>query len=261
MKTSFYFVLWILIYPILGLFNNSFIDNNAFIVALVIVVCLLWLLDRKMPATLAYENATQIAPVLEDIYIGNVQSFKKRLTRDANIETVTAVYFLVTTFVIVLAISKGGINNWIALAVFGYFTYGAISRSISLIRAKALLKSNPTPEQCMEIASDTYKLNYASYLDERNCVSYQDMMPPKPKYFKAFKIFSITIAAIAALLGLLYIVASIILMLSRTSLESGAVGGMFFLYGSLAAYFGVKDFVSCIHSKSNISTIRKEPTA
>lgn len=37
MKTSFYFVLWILIYPILGLFNNSFIDNNAFIVALAIV--------------------------------------------------------------------------------------------------------------------------------------------------------------------------------------------------------------------------------
>ena len=38
MKTSFYFVLWILIYPILGLFNNSFIDNSAFIVAFAIVL-------------------------------------------------------------------------------------------------------------------------------------------------------------------------------------------------------------------------------
>lgn len=37
MRTSFYFVLWILIYPILGLFNNSFTDNNAFIVALAIM--------------------------------------------------------------------------------------------------------------------------------------------------------------------------------------------------------------------------------
>ena len=30
MKTSFYFVLWILIYPILGLFNNDFINNLSF---------------------------------------------------------------------------------------------------------------------------------------------------------------------------------------------------------------------------------------
>lgn len=28
MKTSFYFVLWILIYPLLGLISNIFIDNK-----------------------------------------------------------------------------------------------------------------------------------------------------------------------------------------------------------------------------------------
>ena len=29
MKPSFYFVLWIIIYPVLGLFNNSSINDNA----------------------------------------------------------------------------------------------------------------------------------------------------------------------------------------------------------------------------------------
>lgn len=257
MKTSFYFVLWILIYPILGLFNNSFIDNNAFIVALAIVWGLSWLLNRIMPDTLTYE----VAPILEDVYTSNVDSFKKRLVRESNIETVTAIYFTVTTVVISLAIFKAGVNDWIALVIFGFFTYGAISRSISLMRAKATLKSNPTSEQCMEIADETYKLDYASYYDARNGVSYQDMFPPKPKYFKTFKVFSVVISAIASLLGLLYIILGVLIMLSQTTLEAGAVAGMYFLYGSLAAYFGVKDFVSCLHSKSNTMTINKEQTA
>ncbi len=37
MKTSFYFVLWILIYPILGLLNNSFINENSFVVPLAFI--------------------------------------------------------------------------------------------------------------------------------------------------------------------------------------------------------------------------------
>lgn len=113
----------------------------------------------------------------------------------------------------------------------------------------------------MEIADETYKLDYASYYDARNGVSYQDMFPPKPKYFKAFNVFSVAISAIASLLGLLYIILGVLIMLSQTTLEAGALAGMYFLYGSLAAYFGVKDFVSCLHSKSNTMTISKEQTA
>ena len=81
MKTSFFFVLWILIYPILRLFNNSFINNNTFIVALAVVWGLSWLLNRIMPDTITYERASRIAPILEDVYTGNVASFKKRLVR------------------------------------------------------------------------------------------------------------------------------------------------------------------------------------
>ena len=254
MKTSFYFVLWILIYPILGLFDNSFINNNAFIVALAVVWGLSWLLNRIMPETLTYERASQIAPILEDVYTGNVASFKKRLSRETSIEVITAIYFVVTTVVIAIAVFKLGINDWIALAIFGFFTIGAISGSAGLIKAKSQLNDNPTGEQCMEIADETYKLDYASYYEARSNVSYEEMLPPKPKHFKAFKIFSIVISTIASLLGLLYIVFGIVIMLSQSSLEAGAVAGMYFLYGSLAAYFGVKDFISCIHLRTNNSS-------
>ena len=143
MKTSFYFVLWILIYPILGLLNNSFIDNNAFIVALAVVWGLSWLLNRIMPNTLTYERALNVAPILEDVYTGNVASFSKRLSKEATIELVTAIYFIVTTIVIAIAIFKAGVNDWIALLIFGFFTFGAISRSARLIKAKINLKNNP----------------------------------------------------------------------------------------------------------------------
>ena len=248
MKTSFYFVLWILIYPILGLPNNSFIDNNAFIVALAVVWGLSWLLNRIMPNTLTYERALNVAPILEDVYTGNVASFSKRLSKEATIELVTAIYFIVTTIVIAIAIFKAGVNDWIALLIFGFFTFGAISRSAGLIKAKTNLKNNPNPEQCMEIAEETYKFDYASYYEAHNGASYNNMMPEKPKHFKIFHVCSTIISAICTLLGAVYIILGVILFFGQP-IEVQTIAGMYFLYGTLATYFGIKDFISGVSSR------------
>lgn len=248
MKTSFYFVLWILIYPILGLFNNDFIANNSFVVAIAVVWGLLWLLNRMMPDTLTYERVSQIAPVMENVYTGNVEAFIKRLRTETRIETFTSIYFLVTTAVIAYAVFKAGVNDWIALIVFGFFTFGALSRSISLSTALASVKSNPTPEQCAETAEEIYKLDYAAYYEGRQSYSYEQMLPPRPRHFKAFQIFSIIIAGICSLLGLLYVILAAIIMIESDSLATDALAGMYLLYGSLAAYFGIKDFVSIVQS-------------
>lgn len=244
MKTSFYFVLWIIIYPILGLFHNDFIDDYAFIMALGAVWGLSWLLRRLMPDTLTYERVSQIAPILEDVYSGNVASFGKRLMRESSIELVAAIYFALTTIVIGMAIFIAGINEWLALIIFGVFTYGAIRRTTNLMKAKSSLIRNPTVEQCMEIANETYDLDYAFYYEQRQQLSYNEMFPPRPRHFNAFQIFSLIIAVIAVLLGLFYILSAILLMLSSFSLEAGAIAGMYFLYGSLATYFGIKDVIT-----------------
>lgn len=251
MKTSFYFVLWILIYPILGLFNNDFIAENSFVVAIAVVWGLSWLLNRMMPETLTYERVSQIAPVMENVYTGNVEAFIKRLRTEIRIETFTSIYFIVTTAVIAYAVFKAGVNDWIALIVFGFFTFGAISRSISLSKALASVKSNPTPEQCAETAEEIYKLDYAAYYEVRQSYAYEQMLPPRPRHFKAFQIFSIVLAGICSLLGFLYIVFAAVVMIGSTSLATDAVAGMYLLYGSLAAYFGIKDFASIIQSLKN----------
>lgn len=249
MKTSFYFVLWILIYPILGLFNNDFIADNSFVFAIVVVWGLSWLLNRMMPDTLTYERVSQIAPIMENIYTGNVSAFIKRLRTQTRIETFTSIYFLVTTAVIAYAVFKAGVNDWIALVVFGFFTFESISRSINLCKALITVKSNPTPEQCAETAEEVYKLDYGAYYEGRQSSAYEQMLPPRPRYFKAFQIFSLVIAGICSFLGILYIVLASVIMLGSNSIAEEALAGMYLLYGSLATYFGIKDFSSIIQSQ------------
>lgn len=244
MKTSFYFVVWILIYPILELINSNTIHNNSFIVAFAVVLGLSWLIKRLIPATLTYNRVSQIAPLLENVYTGNVKSLYKRLLQDMTIEIVCAVYFSITTVFIIFSFVKSGINDWIALLVFGYFTFTSVYRCVNMLKAKTALKSHPTSELCIHIAENIYGLNYDAYRESHVGRTYEEMLGFRPKYYKVFQVFSTIIAVVAILLGLLYIVDGMIVVVFDRSLEMGAFAGMYLLYGSLATYFGIKDIIT-----------------
>lgn len=248
MKTSFYFVVWILIYPVLGLLDIPFVRQQSFLVALLVVWGISWALNRAMPHILYYERVSHAVPVMEDIYTGNVGAISRRLSRHALVDTITAVYFTVSTVVLAMAVFLAGANNWFALIIFALFTVGAITRSVKLFQAKAALDSDPSPQRCMEIATEAFKLNYAPYYEGRSRHTYAEMLPQKPRNFTAFQVFSLVIAGVAAVLGLLYIASAISTMFARKSIEAGAVAGIYFLYGSLAAYFGIKDIISIVQS-------------
>lgn len=248
MKTSFYFVLWIAIYPILDLFHDQFLYNNSFVVALAIVWGLSYLLNRWMPRTLTYERVSSIAPIMENIYTDNLTAFIKRLTSETRVEIVTSVYFIVTTFVIAYAVLKAGVNDWLALIIFVFFAFGAVSRAIKMDKALSQVKANPTQEQCAATATEVYKLDYSAYAQGRNDGTYEQMLPPRPAHFKVFQIFSMIMAAICAVLGLIYIVLAIIAVISVGNIPMNAIAGMYFLYGSLAAYFGIKDFITIVQA-------------
>lgn len=247
MKTSFYFVLWIMIYPLLGLIGGSFINNNSFFVALIAVWGLSWLLNGSMPETIQYERTCRMGEIMEDAYTGNVAAFGKRLSRQAIVEVVGACYFIVSTAVLLL-MTINGYSDWIALAVFAFLSLGAIARSVTLIKADSSLKRNPTAGQCAEISDKVYDLNYEAYAQDRAGYTLQEMLTPRPRHFKAFQIFSMVMAVIAAVLGLIFIVRGAALFLPRYSFEAGAYGGMQLLYGALALYFGVRDIIDIVRS-------------
>lgn len=240
MKTSFYFAIWILIYPLIDLIGNDAMRENSFVVALIAVFGLSWLINRFMPETMSYERAVEAVPMLEDVYTRNVDAFKKRLKRMFILETVTAAYLLVS----IIAFLFVGFDRLLTAGVFAIFAIATIMRSVNLWKALSELKANPTSEQCMVIATEQLNMDYQTYYDERQCRAYSEMLEPKPRFYKLFSVFSIIVAAVVLLLGLQFVVSGLLVAIFGHSVGQGAFAGMLFLYGSLAMYFGVKDFVA-----------------
>ena len=247
MKTSFYFFLWIIIYPLLGLLHNPWVYQNSFIVALVIVWALSWILNRNMPETIKYERVSEMAAVLEEVFSGNVKAFMQRLYRMVTVDFISATYLGVAFVFVLFSMVRGSADDWIALLIFGFFAFGAISRAVKLNQVYQRIKHNPTPEECASVVEQTFRVDYNGYYTNRVHTTAEAMLPTQPKHFKAFQIFSLVIAIICTLFGLFYLIMSVIILAENRSAEAISGGIMYFLYGSLAAYFGIKDSIGCIN--------------
>ncbi|MCH5229477.1 MAG: hypothetical protein J1F12_05715 [Muribaculaceae bacterium] len=253
MKTSFYFFLWIIIYPLLGLIHSPWVYQNSFIVALFIVWGLSWFLNKNMPDTLRYERLTEISTIMEEVFEGHIDSFRKRLSRIVTIDFVTAIYMGVAFVFILFSMVRGSADDWIALLIFGFFAFGTISRTVKLNQVQNRIKLNPTKEECAIAIQEIYRIDYTSYYNARIHTTAESMLPSQPKNFKTFQIFSLVIAVLCSLCGLYYLIMSLIILGENRSAEAISGGIMYFLYGSLAAYFGIKDSVDCISYFRKIS--------
>lgn len=245
MKTSFYFVIWIIIYPLLGLLNNQFVNDNNFIIALILVFALSYFINRAIPNVISYARRTSAYPMLENAFMGNVHGFLNKLSAQTTMSVITAIYFIVATVAIIITFLND-FEDWFAVLLFAYFSYNAMKRSVGFSRIRSLLTQNPTPEQCVAIAQNNLRLNYESYYEARQYKSYQEMFQPRPKGFMIYMIVSIIFATISALLGLATIIMSIITFGGGHTFASTAMAGMLLLYGSLATYYGIFDFIDCI---------------
>lgn len=247
MKTSFYFVIWIVIYPLLNLLHNRWIDENSFIVAIFVVWILSRVINRSIPHIIGYERLIEVSRLLENVYSGNVGAIRKQLSRQTTIEFITAIYFG-TTFVFILStmFANSVADDWFSLLIFGFFAFATITRAVQINKILSSLKADPTPERCRDIVESYYKLDYTDYYNRRVMTSAEGVLPPAPPRFKIFQIFSLIVAIICSILGLVYLVISIVVIAEG---RSGAVlsgGIMYFLYGSLAAYFGLRDTFTII---------------
>lgn len=247
MKTSFYFFLWIIIYPLLGLRHNFWIYQNSFIIALFVVWGLSWFLNKNMSATMRYERASGIFTILEEVYTGNVRAFMQRLSRMMKVDFVSAVYLGVAFVFILFSMVRGSADDWVALLIFGFFAFGSITRAVRLNQVYQRIKQNPVPAECTAVVDEIFRVDYGEYYSRRVEMPAETMLPPQPRHFKAFQIFSLVIAAICIVFGVYYLVMSIIVLVGNRSAEAISGGIMCFLYGSLATYFGVRDTINCIN--------------
>lgn len=243
MKTSFYFVLWIAIYPILTIFG---LQEQSFMIALIIIFGLSWLLNSRFSNLTTYERLAQAAPIMEDLYTGNVLSIIKRMKRELVVETITAIYLLIATAIMAYSVFQNGSSEIFALVIFGLISLGAITRSNKLHKSLSAIKSDPSAENCVEVVSDVYQINYAAYYEKRQYYSYESILPPAPKHYSVFKVLSFIFAIACVLLGAFYVISSLLPIVFGGFSIIGLFFTMRFLYGSLALYFGIKDLVSIL---------------
>ncbi len=244
MKASFYFVLWIIVYPLLGLIPSQFVHDYSFFAACFIVWGLAAVLNHLFGNTFAYARTVQMMPVLEEVYTSNVEAFRKRLTREVVIAIVTSLYFCVTTAIIVTAAFTGQSGGFLELVIFGAFTIAMLGSSVKLFKAWQSLKANPTKDTCETIAMYTMRLPYEEYSQARFDHSYGEMFPPRPRYYSVYIVFSVIFSVAAVVLGLIFMVLGIIIFFGSSGVEAGSVAGMYLLYGALALYYGVRDLVT-----------------
>lgn len=253
MKTSFYFVLWMMIYPLLDIIPSQGVREYSFLVALVIVFGLSFIINKLMSSILSYENSSNAVSVMENIYTGNVEAFKRRLNRERVLETASSIYFILTVVFLIWLMFKTHVSNMFGLIIFGFLAIGAFARASKLIKASQALSNNPTPEECMNVAADVYGLDYGMYYQARSARNVEDMLPPRPKGYNAFLVISIIIATICAILGAVFVVIGICAFVTVSDFTGGGalMWIIYSLYGSLAAYYGIRDLISCIRQFGN----------
>lgn len=247
MKTSFYFVLWIVIYPILGLTGSEWIEQNSFFVALICVWGLSWFLNKSMPETISYEKKLNLAQIMNEVYTCNVDGFRRLLNRMSIIEFIGALYFGITFLLSLFIIIAGYVSGLLELIVFGLLAGGTISRAAKLQKYSWQLRKNPDPQESVTIVEEM-GMDYATYYEERQNWERESIMPPAPRNFSVFEIFSMIAAVICTLLGVVFIILAIMGIIGHdASFGTTSLGIMFLLYGSLATYYGVKDCISSLN--------------
>lgn len=250
MKVSFYFMLWILIYPALDLFNIQFITDNAFVIALMVVVGILWATGRYMTDINAYEKIAHHAPILEDVHTTNIGSLRKRLKKDLIVDSITAIYFIATIVFLILLMINGVDSDWIALIIFAFLAYGSITQVYLQTKALKQLKENTSQEQCEDIVDYVYDLSYSAYKSDREQFSYENILTYRPKHYKAYMITSAIIAIVCILLGIIHVcfAASIFYYYSSDATAASAAT-VLLLYGVLATKYGIKDIMDCYNKR------------
>lgn len=246
MKTSFFFCLWMLIYPLLGLLGNEFVDQYSFFFALLVIYFLSRFIASKMPNIIGYEQACELARVMEPAYLGDVKKFRKIVGARALMDTIWAVYMLATVVSLVFIVMRGYTAELFTLVIFGLFGYAAVRSSVKFLNGYFALVKNPTPEQCVECVDTIYGMDYASYYEAHMGQTLAQMLPPRPKHYSTYLAVSIFVACVCALLGGIILISSIVESLVYSGSLIHLFLGINFLYSSVAVYFGVKDLFSSI---------------
>lgn len=239
MKTSFYFVLWILVYPILDLVGIS--ADNSFIVALLLIWLISYLLNRQLRPIIYYNQALYVGGILRMAERGNLEGLRKKIRNQVLISAITATYMAIMTAVLIIQVIESQNYDIIPLIIFGLITVAEIWRLKKALQALHQNDIDNTLVMGFNIRPDN------AFADAP--------LPPRPRRYSAYLAVSTIFAVLSALLGLAGIIIGILFSFKITSTPlQGMYVSIYYLYGGLALYFGIYDTINTLSAqKHNIA--------
>ena len=244
MKTSFYFVLWIMIYPILELTGVAFLRENSFIVALLIVMFVMPHLTKKIfEKDIIYSRNKRVIDYFETIYTNNVAKIKKGLMTNIILNSVVFIYFVSYVVGILVMGVPDALLQYVVFGVLSLLAGSWIVKNVSqYMKIKDIVAFDD--DNLEYVLTENDRPIYEEYKEKRATVSYQQLLASLGNGGKALKITSIVFAIICTLLGIMYVYLWLPLMFFNFNGELIIMAMV--VYASMAVYYGIHDLIESV---------------
>lgn len=236
MKTSFYFVLWQLVWLFIILLNIPFLNEYGFLSACIIVFFADRVIKKFLKKQIEYQRMCEAAFIMEIAYNNDYKQYK----RQAFLQMIVyvAIFVYMTLCFIALFISYSDVP------LIDYILWGALMILTGLSSSWNIKSYIQTVKAGQVILDKRLQEFYPSYKSERDTCTYEKMLLPRPKYYQAMNATNVVFAVLCIVIGLL---TSIVLYSYREDI-SQLLQISLTIWGMLAIYSGVKDLLSTSNS-------------
>lgn len=248
MKTSFYFVIWIAIYPILDLLGIS--PSYSFFIALIAIAFLSSRLNKAMKNIITYDRTIQAVEICEKAYNADLQSINKKISTIFTLNLISLIYFITISAYLLKTIISGVSSEIITLLIFLFFTFTNGYTLNTTIRAKQYMRNTTSdPEALNKALQLVFHVNYTEYCRKHiQTTGPSPILPPRPHHYTTYLATSLIIAIICIILGTATLIIGFILTISATT-ATQLNGTIMLLYGALAIYYGIYDTITTLRAQ------------
>ena len=245
MKTSFYFVAWILAYMLIDILNIQLLKENSFVAACVIVWGGAYIMNKVFATNVQNQQVREVAKFFENIYTDDVNGLRKDVFKDLILEVSATVYLLLA----IIGFATLSTGEFIVYVVFAFFFLLSCKNSYKLLVKYNSIKnvgslSEFTKDSITNFLTEEEIDCYNSYCTERNEHSFDEMCPMKERSYKIYQISSVVLSIVCILLGAVLLVYWLPLFFFAN--QGGFLITAMVLYASMALFYGIKDLINCL---------------
>lgn len=250
MKTSFYLALWAIIILLSRLIiPYEYIPNVeiTYITTIIIVTCLYWIINHTRSAQEYFLYETKLQRIRTFESIPNIYESNTKRLSFYFLWYLTIVYFGISVIAITWTLFCLNVKDWwIRIDWLGLITFFVFATLI-IIRGVRVINNRKSSNHIVlpDVKHQEEYINHVKSTMSKN--------------FYRFNLLNMIFGIFSIILGLLVLSSAVYLFVTHEENRAIGLACIFYLYGSLATYFGIKDIITISqYLKANKSLITDE---